>query len=288
MYFDSSANAYRYRVSTKSDIIKLAILFNGKLATINKINQLEKWVKVLNKDSVKLIFNSNPFMPTLNDSWLSGFTTAEGSFIVGIVNQKSKKEVVDSEGNLGVKEVISQLVRIRFVLEQFLLYPGLFLSSAVFRFSRQSPRGLISRSLISSFTRKLSTSANGKLPSGNPMWITGFVEGEGSFMVRVFKEPGMYLGWRVAAIFSITLHQKDRAILELIKSYFGAGNIYKNGLTKVQFKVTSINELESLIRHFDSYPLITQKLADYPLGGYLDDESKGTFNGRRVTINNKY
>lgn len=122
VYFDDSSNAYRYRVNTKSDIFKLAVLFNGKLATENKINQLEKWINVLKEQeyssSVKLTFNPNPFMPTLNDSWLSGFTTAEGSFIVGVVNQKSKKEVIDSEGNLGVKEVISQLVRTRFVLEQ--------------------------------------------------------------------------------------------------------------------------------------------------------------------------
>ena len=118
VYFDNSANAYRYRVTNKYDILKLAILFNGKLATENKINQLEKWINVLNVDSVKLTFNPNPFMPTLDDSWLSGFTTGEGSFIIGVVNQKSKKEVIDSEGNLGVKEVISQLVRIRFVLEQ--------------------------------------------------------------------------------------------------------------------------------------------------------------------------
>ena len=118
MYFDNTANAYRYRVSTKSDILKLAILFNGKLATKNKIDQLKLWISVLNSDYEKLTFNPNPFIPTLNDSWLSGFTTAEGSFIVSVVNQKSKKEVIDSEGNLGVKEVIYQLARIRFVLEQ--------------------------------------------------------------------------------------------------------------------------------------------------------------------------
>ena len=41
VYFDTSANAYRYRVSKKSDILKLAILFNGKLATKNKIDQLK-------------------------------------------------------------------------------------------------------------------------------------------------------------------------------------------------------------------------------------------------------
>lgn len=115
VYFDSSANTYRYRVNTKSDILKLAILFNGKLATKNKISKLEKWINILNVHSdVNLTFNPNPFIPTLNDSWLSGFSTAEGSFIAGVVNQKSKKEVIDSEGNLGVKEVISQLVRIRF------------------------------------------------------------------------------------------------------------------------------------------------------------------------------
>lgn len=119
IYFDSSVNAYRYRVTKKSDILKLAILFNGKLATKNKINQLESWIKVLNADlKVKLIFNSDPFIPSLNDSWLAGFATAEGSFIIGVVNQKSKKEILDSEGNLGVKEIVSKLIRIRFVLDQ--------------------------------------------------------------------------------------------------------------------------------------------------------------------------
>lgn len=56
-----------------------------------------------------------------------------------------------------------------------------------------------------------------------------------------------------------------RTILELVQSYFRAGKIYKNGLTKIQLKVTSIKELELLIRHFDMYPLITHKLADYLL-----------------------
>lgn len=119
MYFDSSSNAYRYRVSTKRDILKLVILFNERLATKNKINQLEKWISSLNVNpDCNITFNPNPFIPTLNDSWLSGFATAEGSFYVGVVNQKSKKEVIDSEGNLGKKEVIYQLVRIRFVLDQ--------------------------------------------------------------------------------------------------------------------------------------------------------------------------
>jgi LAGLIDADG endonuclease len=118
VYFDISAKVYRYRVTTKNENLKLAILFNGKFATINKINQLKLWIDVLNADSVKLTFNPNPFLPSLNDSWLSGFTTADGSFFVSVLKQKYKKEVIDSEGNLGIKETISQLVRIKFVLDQ--------------------------------------------------------------------------------------------------------------------------------------------------------------------------
>lgn len=121
VYFDSSSNAYRYRVTSKADLFKLAILFNGKFATKNKINQLKSLIDVLNVDALseeKLIFNSNPFIPSLNDSWLSGFTTAEGSFIAGVVNQKAKKSIVDSEGNIGIEEIMYRLVRIRFVLDQ--------------------------------------------------------------------------------------------------------------------------------------------------------------------------
>lgn len=43
VYFNSSTNTYAYKVNTSSDILKLAILFNGKLVTENKINQLENW-----------------------------------------------------------------------------------------------------------------------------------------------------------------------------------------------------------------------------------------------------
>ena len=61
VYFYISANAYRYRVTTNSENLKLAILFNGKFATINKINQLKLWIDVLNADYVKLTFNHNHF-----------------------------------------------------------------------------------------------------------------------------------------------------------------------------------------------------------------------------------
>jgi hypothetical protein len=56
---------------------------------------------------------------------------------------------------------------------------------------------------------------------------------------------------------------KDRFILEQIKSYLGVGNICNQGSNVVRYQVKSIKELLVVIKHFDNYPLITQKLADY-------------------------
>jgi len=64
----------------------------------------------------------------------------------------------------------------------------------------------------------------------------------------------------------ITVHKKDRAILELIQAYFnGVGNINQQGKDSVQYHVSSLKDLALIIAHFDKYPLITQKQADYLL-----------------------
>lgn len=120
VYFDPSVNSFRYRVTNKSEILILAVLFNGRLATKNKIEQLRKWIECLNKNSSPggevIVHNPNPFRPRLNDAWLSGFTDAEGCFYVSVVKQKAKIEAVDSEG--GVVEKVYSRVRIRFNLDQ--------------------------------------------------------------------------------------------------------------------------------------------------------------------------
>jgi len=61
------------------------------------------------------------------------------------------------------------------------------------------------------------------------------------------------------------LHQKDKVLLEQFQSFFCAGNIHKSGSKAYQFRVDSIKDLKILINHFDRYPLITQKFADYEL-----------------------
>ena len=68
----------------------------------------------------------------------------------------------------------------------------------------------------------------------------------------------------VKIIFQISLHEKDLALLKEIKNFFGVGEIYRYK-SIIQFKVSTISELEVIINHFDRYTLITKKRADYEL-----------------------
>jgi len=70
----------------------------------------------------------------------------------------------------------------------------------------------------------------------------------------------------VWARFTISLHVKDINLLQQIKSYFGVGNISKEYKNILQYRVTSIKDLTNkIIPHFEKFPLITQKKADFIL-----------------------
>ena len=99
----------------------------------------------------------------------------------------------------------------------------------------------------------------------NPYYITGFVDGEGSFIATVNPNSKYTTGYRVKSTFSIGLHKRDLPLLGLIKNYFGVGNITKQGENSFIYRVTCLKELEIIISHFDSYPLLTKKHADFLL-----------------------
>lgn len=83
-------------------------------------------------------------------------------------------------------------------------------------------------------------------------------------MVKVGKRNTYKTGWTVDLTFSIALHQKDKALLELIQlSLGGIGNITKHGKDSLQYRISSHKDLLVLIDHFNKFPLMTQKRADY-------------------------
>ena len=100
----------------------------------------------------------------------------------------------------------------------------------------------------------------------NSYYISGLVDAEGSFIVQIYKDNKIIIGWRVKTTFTVVLHSKDKMILEHLQSYWNIEKgITKHGINSYQFRVSSIKDLSTIIEHFDKYPLITQKCADYKL-----------------------
>lgn len=100
----------------------------------------------------------------------------------------------------------------------------------------------------------------------NPYFVTGLSDGESCFHVGFRKKNKYSTDWAVWLVFKIELHRKDQVLLENIRTYFsGVGRMYNQGTNALSYMVTSIVEFEVIINHFDKYPLITQKRADYEL-----------------------
>ena len=99
----------------------------------------------------------------------------------------------------------------------------------------------------------------------DPWFVTGFSDAECCFMINIRENPASKLGWSVVPCFQISLHVKDKAILTDIEAFFGGIGLNKQGKNRWTFVVFSLNEIQKIVEHFDTYPLITQKHGDYLL-----------------------
>jgi hypothetical protein len=94
----------------------------------------------------------------------------------------------------------------------------------------------------------------------HPYFITGFIDGEGSFSIFITSHDKTQTGWGVKISFNLTLHEKDLALLEQIRNYFGGvGKIRKSGKQLNQLKIESMKDLSVIMDHLEKYPLITKK-----------------------------
>ena len=100
----------------------------------------------------------------------------------------------------------------------------------------------------------------------DPNWVTGFVDAEGCFHIRIAKRKDFKIGWKVQASLQIKLNIRDKDLLMQIKSFFneeGKINICNNEVSYRVFKLNAITQV--IIPPFDKYPLITQKQSDFLL-----------------------
>lgn len=92
----------------------------------------------------------------------------------------------------------------------------------------------------------------------SPLWLAGFVDGEGCFYIKITKIK------KVSLVFSITQHSRDLELFNIIKDYLKCGNleIVSTRPDGVNLVVYSLQDLVSkIIPIFENY-LITQKQTD--------------------------
>lgn len=101
----------------------------------------------------------------------------------------------------------------------------------------------------------------GKLSNLN-YYLAGFADGESTFSVAILKSDLQKFGWALDPCFQVYQHEKQREILDIFKSVFQAGSVYrKSGIHPVlNFCIQSRRSVkEKVIPFFDKYPLITKK-----------------------------
>jgi hypothetical protein len=104
----------------------------------------------------------------------------------------------------------------------------------------------------------------------NPNFVSGFVDalpqrGTGCFHVSI-------VGKSVRLMFQISLHKKDKALLYLIKDYFGVGEVIDRKDDAFYYKVSRLQDLILVLAHFEKYPLLTQKAGDLELFKQIVDK----------------
>lgn len=99
----------------------------------------------------------------------------------------------------------------------------------------------------------------------HPYFITGFIDGEGYFLISIRQNNKMKTGWLVELIFGINLHGRDFALLQQIKNSLGVGTVKYRTDGAATYFVRSIKDLAVIIEFFDKYPLISQKKSEFEL-----------------------
>jgi hypothetical protein len=93
----------------------------------------------------------------------------------------------------------------------------------------------------------------------NPHWVTGFIDGEGSFIIAILPSTGATKK-KVSLRLSVTQKSHSVGVLYDLKNYFDCGLIIPSSKDCMRFVVQRKEDIiNKIIPHFIKYPLQTSK-----------------------------
>lgn len=100
-----------------------------------------------------------------------------------------------------------------------------------------------------------------KIPHHIAWYISGFVDGEGSFNISLRKKNDYRIGWQPVLSFNVS--QREVTVLKLMKKYFQCGIIKRRKDDLHSYDVTTPDELLTrIIPFFEHYQFIAQRKKD--------------------------
>lgn len=100
----------------------------------------------------------------------------------------------------------------------------------------------------------------------DPQYLSGFVDGEGSFVVSIYPRDRCPSGLEVLPSFSVSQSETRSEILYLIKGYFGCGTVRSSGDGTLKYETRSVGDIPAkVVPHFNRYPLISGKRKDFEI-----------------------
>lgn len=108
-----------------------------------------------------------------------------------------------------------------------------------------------------------------RLQEINPWYISGFVDGEGSFHISISRKADLPLGWVIIPEFHVSQDVGRSSILYELQNYFNCGIVKANHKRKLNdsTKVLVVRNRSDLIKKiipfFAKYPMRSSKQSDY-------------------------
>ena len=98
-------------------------------------------------------------------------------------------------------------------------------------------------------------------------YISGFVDGEGSFMVTILRRKNYFTGWEVRPSFAVSQNKNRAEILFLIKDTLKCGFVRENKSDNtLKYEARSLKELVGkIIPHFIKFPLLSSRKREFEL-----------------------